>query len=726
MENFVRVFRAAIALCFSILLVPGGAALRASRPPAAPPTEKQLEQLCRGLKDKGSAAAYARLSAFARQRNAGLLGQRAALALGYYDYGRDHFPEAHHWLDQAGGDPILREYAVYWGAMVNRALGKNALALGQLEGFRHDFPQSVMLDQALQALAETALTLAQPARALAALETEGGVSSKPALLLLRGEAREKVNRPEEAAADYVAVYYKYPLSPSAAEAGEKMRAIQRVLGEKFQAPPFEVQLARAAALYDAHRWIDAREDYAALLPKLANRDWQLNQLRIAQCRAALTKSAAPLGQVSLTDPDLDAERLYSLAQAYRTEKREAEMLAAIEQTVARSPQSRWAEQALFAGGNYYWVLLDLGRAVQFYRRLLDNFPDGQDRALAHWRVAWQAYRERRPETAALLEEHLRKYPASPHLSDALYWLGRTAERAGNPDLARAYFGKLRDRYPQSYFGEQAATRLRALGAGPAAQADVLALLPPTPSVVSLEEPIPASVEDRRERAQALHTIAFDASEELEYRAAYAATGVPRLLLEAAKAAMESSHFGTAFVTIRLIFPQLESHPFDQIPDEVWRVTYPLPYRAEVARASSRSGVDPMLMAGLIRQESAFAADAVSNKGAVGLMQVLPKTAPKLARQARLRYSRAQLFDPEYNLRLGTLYFGWLRSSLGSVEAALAGYNAGEERVALWEEGRTYEEPAEFVESIPFTETRDYVQIVMRNGAVYRAVYGGRR
>ena len=99
---------------------------------------------------------------------------------------------------------------------------------------------------------------------------------------------------------------------------------------------------------------------------------------------------------------------------------------------------------------------------------------------------------------------------------------------------------------------------------------------------------------------------------------------------------------------------------------------------------------------------------------------MPKTALKLARQLKVRYARARLTDPGYNLQLGSRYLANLIQSFGTPEAALAAYNAGEDRVAQWTAGQNYLEAAEFVESIPFTETREYVQIVIRNADVYRA------
>jgi peptidoglycan lytic transglycosylase len=239
----------------------------------------------------------------------------------------------------------------------------------------------------------------------------------------------------------------------------------------------------------------------------------------------------------------------------------------------------------------------------------------------------------------------------------------------------------------------------------------------------LSDTIPPAAADRQARADALRTIAFDSSAELELRAAYAATGEPRLLLEAAQQAIVAGHYGVAIVAGRKMCTQLESRPFNSVPREVWLAAYPMPFAGPIHQWSARVGLDPSLTAGLIRQESAFDPDARSGANAYGLMQLLPKTAKRLARIAKIGYSRGRLVDPDYNVRLGTLYLAGLQKDFGSVESALAAYNAGEDRVAQWNEGQHYREIAEFVDSIPFTETREYVQIVTRNAAVYRKLYG---
>ncbi len=224
------------------------------------------------------------------------------------------------------------------------------------------------------------------------------------------------------------------------------------------------------------------------------------------------------------------------------------------------------------------------------------------------------------------------------------------------------------------------------------------------------------------RAQSLRTIAFDASAELELRAAFAETGSRRLLWEVAKSALDAGRYAAAIVTARQVIPQPEARKLPELPTDVWKVLYPLPYEASLRRAAVKNDIDPMFVAAVIRQESVFQTEAVSHAGALGLMQVLPKTGRVLAKRLKMSYARARLFNPEYNLQLGSLYVSDLLKQFSSPEAMLAAYNAGEDHAVAWQAERTFEDVAEFVEGIPFTETREYVQIVMRNAELYRALY----
>jgi peptidoglycan lytic transglycosylase len=688
---------------------------------------EQLEKLSRALKQPNTAGpAYAQLGAAAMRRSSGTLGLRAALALGYYDYQKGNYAQAAKWLAKAENDPLLADYALYWAAETELAQNHGAAALDEFKKFRKEYPDSVLTDAALQSLGDAAFSSNQPADAAAELDAYSQTTQRPALLLLRGEARELAGKTLDAVADYQAVYLRFATSEQARQAGIKLAFLRGTLGANYPALALDQRLEHAAMLFGSKSWSDARSEYTDLLPELAGADRERGQLRVLECGVALGAGPGEMAALQITDPDVDAERLDALAEYYRSQMQEPQMVAAIEGVVSRAPASHWAESALFLAGNYYWVQLDRDRAASYYKRLEEDFPMSTNAASAQWRVAWTAVLKRQTEAAALLEEHLRRFPGSSYTPDALYWLGRLAEEAGVAPLARGYYAKLAERYPQNYFEAQAARRRKALGDGAVQKSDVLDLIPPVAAIPRLDVTIPIAAAGRQARADALRSIAFDASAELELRAGYAASGEPRLLLEAAQSAVAAGHYGAAIVTVRQIFPQLESQPFSDVPREVWRVAYALPYESSIRRWSAKAGVDPMLVAGLIRQESAFEPDARSGKAAIGLMQLIGPTARLLARQEKIHYSRARLVDPDYNVHLGTTYVANLVKQFGGAESALAAYNAGEDRVTLWTAGQSYRETAEFVDSIPFTETRQYVQIVTRNADIYRRLYGAQQ
>jgi soluble lytic murein transglycosylase len=159
---------------------------------------------------------------------------------------------------------------------------------------------------------------------------------------------------------------------------------------------------------------------------------------------------------------------------------------------------------------------------------------------------------------------------------------------------------------------------------------------------------------------------------------------------------------------------------------VWEATYPRPYRGAVERWARAAGVEPDLLQALMREESRFDRWARSWAGAIGLTQLMPRTAQAVASELKLgRVTRASLHAPELNIRLGAAYLGGLLSTFdGSKVLAVAAYNAGPQAVERWLHARPGADLDEWVEEIPAAETRDYVKRVLGSYAAYRLVYGG--
>jgi soluble lytic murein transglycosylase len=172
------------------------------------------------------------------------------------------------------------------------------------------------------------------------------------------------------------------------------------------------------------------------------------------------------------------------------------------------------------------------------------------------------------------------------------------------------------------------------------------------------------------------------------------------------------------------YPEWIGEAGDRLPREVWQVMFPIAYQQELLTAAREDGLDPALVAALILQESSYDADALSRAGARGLMQVMPATGRRIARAKGLRFKRAALNDPVTSIDFGTHYLRQMSERYaGAVEKVLAAYNAGPHRVDAWSLLRGEQTAEEFTETIPFTETRNYVMIVLANREQYRRLYG---
>ena len=687
--------------------------------------QKDLAVLARSLRN-ASPGAYDKLAAFAGQNSGNVWGARAALALGYDDYTKNRLPAAMAWFAKANGDEVLREYTLFWKAQTERSMKRTKEALADFNAMLATYPNTAIKEALVDALPNTAVEARKPQDALDALASYPPTSGKSSLLLARAQAYRAAGQYVRAVKDFQAIFYKFPMSDEAKIAGSALPQLQKQLRSEFPYATAEMQEQRAQILFDGKKWREARAEFeklSSMLKDPANPVKQRAELRVAQCRVQLKSSTKLISSLKTADPEVDAERLFVLSQYQRTDKKDSEMFASLKELTDKYPSSKWADEAWMALGNYYWVALDRNKAVEYYQRVLDVYPDSRNDFNAEWRIAWVAYLNQAPDAESKLIAFLVKYPVSANSVDAIYWLGRIAERGGNPAHARSYYTKASERFPQTYFGRASAARLAKIGPGDENPAEVLDKITPPPALRPFDEPIPPAAADRWERAQLLRTIAFDSSAEQELKNAFFATGSPRLLVEAAQAAFDQGKYGTGMAYARLAAPSFEARKRDDLPIDVWKALYPFPYQDAVRREAEKNGVDPMVIAGLIRQESTFQSDVISYANAYGLTQLLPKTARLMASQLRVRYSKDRLFDPQYNLELGTYYFKGLVNLTGSQEYALAAYNAGEDRIAAWKAERTYEEIPELVESIPFSQTREYVQIVLRNAEVYRMIYG---
>jgi len=295
---------------------------------------------------------------------------------------------------------------------------------------------------------------------------------------------------------------------------------------------------------------------------------------------------------------------------------------------------------------------------------------------------------------------------TPEGESGLYWQARAAERQGQAGRAGQLYNDLLRRYPDGYYTVWAEKRLNLAAA--ALQPGMDGIVPP-PS-------LPPSLAGHYRRSQELATLGLLplARRELDVvkEGGPHEPGFTRFLLA------EYSRLQGYATALRFALNLAKDGT-----DNWLGYLYPHAYWETVSAQAQAKRLDPYLVLALIRQESAFDPEAVSSAPAYGLMQLLPKTAARLTQAASV--SPVSLVDPNFNVQAGTAYLRQLLDLYnGNQVMAVAAYNAGENAVEKWRVRYANLEPDEFVESISFRETRNYVKLVLRNYRMYRRLYGG--
>ena len=690
-----------------------------------------LATLVKAYRQAPNAARRAAIETYARAHPKDANGALARLALGVTSYQQgDYQGAAAELKDVAARLPQIADYAGYYrGAALVELKSADGVDVS-LAAVRATEVRSPLAGRAWIAQAR-AMEAGRAGEAATLLREHFTELPQPDGSLALADAYEAAGDRTHAADFYQRVYYQYVSGDAATQAAAALLTLKDAMGAGYPAPLGAQLLQRAGRLLDARQYVQARSELESAAAQTTGVDHERALVRegLADFLDGKTEAACTYWNgLEVKEPEAAAERLFQLEECSRRLDNESAMMDAVERLGKDYPQSQWRLKALVGAANRFLVRGRPDDYVPLYRAAYENFPGDADAGLYHWRVTFQAYLHDRTEAGELLREHVRTYGSHGTGGTALYFLGRYSEKNGDLASARACYRKLAGSYENHYYSMLARERLavpevagaKGDSALDATLAEVkLAPAAPAPGVPSRATTV------RIERSRLLRSAGLGDLADAELRFGARNGGQGALLgMELAEAA-DSSH--AALHAMKAMAPEYLNLNMDGAPRKFWELLFPLPYRAELERAARARGLDPFLVAGLIRQESEFDPQAVSPAHAYGLTQVLPVTGRQYARKAGIpKFTTRVLYQPAANLNIGTLA---LRSMLdgqgGRMEQTLAAYNAGPTRAAMWSGWNDYREPAEFVESIPFNETREYVQAVLRNADVYRRLYGGK-
>ena len=685
-----------------------------------------LRPMAQQLIQDRSPAGYAGVEAYARAHSKEDAGALAWLVVGYahvldHDCSRAVDP-----LNRAkplAGD--LGDYVAYYLGTCYLQTGHQAEGPATLANFSGTYPDSLLVRDAYLSYATALLAEGRAAEA-AELLGKDRLPARSDIEFAIGRAYAVLGQTAKAADALENVYYNMP---TAAEADSAYAELKRLPSAPPATPA--MRKTRADLLMKAKRYNDAAEEYRDLAMHANAETRPAVELALAD---ALHKSGrnreakAELTTLEGATGEQNAQRLYILGEVAWASDENETFYRTVNELRQAAPTSPWLELALLSTGNLHLVHHEYDQALDAFRELQQRFPNGSRASYAHWKAAWLTLRfGRNDEAKKEFDEQIAMYPAANETSAALYWRARLAEEDNQIGMARAYYQKLSDRFRNYYYAELGRQRLQKLpaAADPAGQYPQLDHIPPVEhgEKVTLSEP-PAD-DLHLQKAELLGNGGLIDFAVRELQAAASADGGNWGPSETAQLYIDTGHYDRAIEVMKHSVPSYFAVDIPTLPRVYWEALFPRPYWADLKKFSVANGLEPYLVASLIRQESEFNPLAVSRANAVGLMQLLPKTGKAVAHQEQLkRYSPSQLYTPTVNLQLGTRYFrGMVDKFGGQFEYALAAYNAGSDRVEEWLGQGKYRDAPEFVESIPFTETREYVQAILRNASVYKQLYG---
>jgi len=549
-------------------------------------------------------------------------------------------------------------------------------------------------------------------------------------LLLTAKAYEQQGDTTRALASYRRLYFHAPASSESAEAAAVITRLASVTSPANA----EEAVTRADKLFEAKRYADADKAYTESFTTYPQTVSSQTKLRHGISLSNVKKTVEAAAALLVVTGNERPQALYQLTQAYAKAKQWATVQQTIETLRREFPKSELTPKAYVAVGNIARDANNKSEETYYFRSAITMYPNAIEVAGAQFELAWLQHEAKNyKESSKLLTDHLALYVDKDNTNrgKAGYWAGRDSERAGKIAEARAIYEAMLVRYDANWYGYLSKQRLEALDRQ--GRKDKINFAPDSligraqenlKTVTIAEETAGSAEAENIAKGDQLDIVGSSEWSTDEFnKASQTAPTSPRLNLTLAKIYRTRNDNVQAFNILRRSYPDYSQMEVEEMSPEEWDIFYPLAYWDIIKMFAKLRNLDPYQVAGLIRQESVFNPHAKSGANAYGLMQLLIPTGRLTAKKygVETTITGETLFDPRTNIELGTAYFRDQLDNYGRIEYVAAAYNAGPGRVVQWRNSLPYEMD-EWVEAVPFKETRGYIQGIVRNSLQYKRLY----
>lgn len=607
--------------------------------------------------------------------------------------------------------PLVGDYAALYQAEALLKLKRYPEAAGKAAALPKGYPASLLTRRAEKLYADIVYEAGDVTAALKAYQ--GFVEKYPSgsdsveALFQAARCREESGDRSGGAAIYRNIWLNNPTAAQATKSQERLKELEKI-GIKSPAYAPEELLRRASTLFSQNDYsstlrvlqsipkdgrtpaVAARIDLRTGMALYRLKNWK-------EAEKSLSKAAGSML------PGIRSEARFWMAKALERQDLNERAFEMYMELAGEGKKQEFADDALMEAAGLRRSQGKYSEAALLYKQVAKSCPESRFVSRAAWEAGWSHYLAGEYAVAAEVFKPLLKDESMRE--KAIYWLARALENTGNPE-ADSYYRVLLDDYPAGFYAtwyrEQKGVRdVRE----PLGLRSAMAELPLVPGF---------------DKPRLLASLGMVEESRAEMVAARKKAGDKKSLFSGlARTYLEMKDYSSAIA----LFLQNRPVKWDTASLPLWTAGYPLVYRTPVAQYTADNALSEGLMYGLIRAESGFVPGIKSPVGAIGLMQLMPATAKATARENGT-FNPQNLVIPDYNIKLGTRHFrDLLKGYDGDVIYSIAAYNAGAAAVDRWRKGLKGLKKDEFIESIPYQETRDYVKKVYASAATYRQLYG---
>ncbi|MCG2789541.1 MAG: tetratricopeptide repeat protein [Actinomycetia bacterium] len=435
------------------------------------------------------------------------------------------------------------------------------------------------------------------------------------------------------------------------------------------------------------------------------------------------------------------DSLYFLGRAFTSLGQEDNSISYYQKVLAKYPQGNYADDSLYRIGRIYFLRGDLESAAASYEKIVNNYPGGDKISDAYWELGWIQFRGGDYNNAKNTFRGMKvKFKGSSIGEKAMFWEARCLQKLGENEAAANIYREIIESKTYTYYTFASQRSLKSMGVEYDIPKIDNTVYPDNPKIDTLLPEIYQDIENINtgssgsgqdgkfthiDKAKELLTLEFYSSASKEIEAGSGEFEQDNLrILEISTLYLKAKDYLNSQRLIAKYFSKLKSNLNNPYKDYVYYLLYPYGFKEYIDKYSGQFNVDPLFVLAVIREESRFQPDAGSYAGALGLMQIIPKTGKGIASQLGIsKFSNQMLLDPEMSIRMGSYYLSrQLESFNQNKYYACGAYNGGPGSMSKWLSSWGDKGIDEFIEYVSYDETRNYIKKVMGSYFFYQMLY----